>query len=81
MGSEWNLVCAAFNVKKLAAPLGTRGHPANPGPAAEDEGGNGPFRKLPALTPFVAGRGGLLGRLTPRVRPRAISVAPLTRGV
>lgn len=31
VGSEWNLVCAAFNVKKLAALLGTSRHPANPG--------------------------------------------------
>jgi hypothetical protein len=29
VGSEWSLVCAAFNLKKLAALLGTRG-PANP---------------------------------------------------
>jgi hypothetical protein len=81
VGSEWNLVCAAFNVKKLAALLGTRGHPANPGPAAGDEGGNGPLRKLPPLTPFFASRGGHLARLTPWVRPRAISVAPLAQGV
>ncbi|MDA1220376.1 MAG: transposase, partial [Chloroflexi bacterium] len=81
VGSEWNLVCAAFNVKKLAALLGTRGHPANPGPAPGDEGGNGPFRKLPSITPFFASRGGLLARLTPWVRPRAISVAPLAHSV
>jgi hypothetical protein len=30
VGSEWNLVCAAFNVKKLAAMLGSKGYPANP---------------------------------------------------
>jgi transposase len=30
VGSEWSLVCAAFNLKKLAALLGTSRHPANP---------------------------------------------------
>lgn len=30
VGSEWSLVCAAFNIKKLAALLGTSRHPANP---------------------------------------------------
>jgi hypothetical protein len=30
VSSEWNLVCAAFNVKKLAALLGISRHPANP---------------------------------------------------
>jgi transposase len=34
VGSEWSLVCAAFNIKKLAAFLGTSHHPANPEGAA-----------------------------------------------
>ncbi len=34
VGSEWSLVCAAFNIKKLAALLGTSRHPANPAGAA-----------------------------------------------
>ena len=33
VGGEWNLVCAAFNVKKLAALLGASRHPASPGQA------------------------------------------------
>ena len=34
VGSEWSLVCAAFNIKKLAALLGTSRHPANPAQTA-----------------------------------------------
>jgi len=30
VGSEWSLVCAAFNIKKLVTLLGARRHPANP---------------------------------------------------
>ena len=79
MGSEWNLVCAAFNVKKIAALLSTQRHPANPEQAAGDEGANRSISKLrpsaeglrPLIFLFFTG---LVARFTRSIRP-----APSTR--
>lgn len=69
--SEWNLVCAAFNVKKMAALLRAKGCPANPDPAPTDDGPNGPFssRRPPTFLFFS----GLLALFTPWADPRAAS--------
>ena len=63
VGSEWNLVCAAFNVKKIAVLLRAKGWPANPEEPAADDGParagepNAPASTLrsPALLSLIAG--------------------------
>ena len=75
VGSEWNLVCAAFNVKKIAALLPTQRHPANPEQAAGDEAAN---RSISKLRPSEDGLrlliflffSGLVARFTRSIRPR-----------
>ena len=75
VGSEWNLVCAAFNLKKIAALRPTRRHPANSEQAAGDEGANRSTSKLrpraqglrPPIFLFFSG---LVARFTRSIRPR-----------
>ena len=75
VGSEWNLVCAAFNVKKIAALLSTQRYPANPQQAAGDEGASRYVSKLhpsaeglrPLIFLFFSG---LVARFTRSIRPR-----------
>lgn len=75
--SEGNLVCAAFNLKKLGGLLQAKRHPANPGPPPKGRGracrqtgrAKGPFPDLrPSAFPFLSR---LLARLTGPPRPRA----------
>jgi hypothetical protein len=81
VGSEWNLVCAAFNVRKMGTLLRGRGRPANPGHTAGGKRANGPLWKLPPLKPFFPSRSGLLASLTRWARPPACKVAPLAHGL
>ena len=68
VGSEWNLVCAAFNVKKIAALLPTQRHPANPQQPAGDEGANRSISKLrPLIFLFLSGP---VARFIRSIRPR-----------
>ena len=65
-------VCAAFNVKKIAALLPTQRHPANPEQAAGDEAAN---RSISKLRPSEDGLrllifSGLVARFTRSIRPR-----------
>lgn len=78
VGSEWNLVCAALNVKKIAALLPTQRHPANPEQAAGDEGANRSISKLrPPIFLFFSG---LVARFTRSIPSTAIrAVSPLAR--
>lgn len=46
VSSEGNLVCAAFNLKKLARFLGVQRHPTQPGRRTRDAGASGSHRHL-----------------------------------
>jgi len=71
--SEWNLVCAALNIKKIAALLPTQRRRANPEQAAGDEGANRSLPKLrPPTFPSFSFFSGLLARFIRSVRPRGI---------
>jgi len=76
VASEWDLVCAAFNVKKIAVLLRAKGCPANPDPEFRDDGANGPLSSRRPST-FLFFFCGLLARWTPSVRPPARAVSPL----
>ena len=65
VGSEWNLVCAAFNVRKMGALLRGRGRPANP--------------KRFTLFFFLSFLSSPPARLTRSLCPRAFTVAPLVQ--
>ena len=75
VGSEWNLVCAALNVKKIVALLQTRRRHANHEQAAGDEGVNGSLSKLhpPSFLFFI----GLVARFSRSVRPWVSVASPL----
>ncbi len=75
VGSEWNLVCAALNVKKIAALLCTQRHLANPEQAAGYGGANGSLskRRPPTFLFFFIG---LLARFSRSVRTPASAVSP-----
>ncbi len=74
VGSEWNLVCAAFNVKKIAALLPIQRHPVNPEQAAGDEGANRSISKLrPLIFLFFSGP---VARFIRSIRPRPSARSP-----
>ena len=74
VGSEWNLVCAAFNVKKIAALLPIQRHPVNPEQAAGDEGANRSISKLrPLIFLFFSGP---VARFIRSTRPRPSARSP-----
>jgi transposase len=69
VGGEWNLLCAAFNVKKIAALLPTQRHSANPEQAAGNAGANRSISKLrPPIFLFFSGP---VARFIRSIRPRA----------
>jgi hypothetical protein len=75
VASEWDLVCAAFNVKKIAVLLRAKGCPAKPAPEFRDDGANGPLSsRRPSTFLFFCG---LLARWTQSVHPPARAVSPL----
>jgi transposase len=75
VGSEWNLVCAALNLKKIAALLSTQRHPANSEQVAGDEGVNRSFSKLrPPTIVFFTGLVARFTRINPSTDIRAASL-------
>ena len=77
VGSEWNLVCAAFNVKKIAALLRAKRYSANPEQTVGDQGANGSLSNLrPSIFLFFSG---LVARFTRSIRPRASAVSPFSQ--
>jgi hypothetical protein len=78
VGSEWNLVCAALNIKKVAALLPTQRRLANPEQAAGDEGASGSLSKLRSPN-FLFFFSGLLARFYRSIRPPASAVSPLAQ--
>jgi transposase len=77
--SEWDLVCAAFNVKKIAVLLRAKHRPANPEPTARDEAANGLLSNLQPRTFLFFSA--LVARLTRWVRPRACALCRLAHAV
>jgi len=74
--SEWNLVCAAFNLRKIAVLLRTTRGAATLEQAATEEGTNGQPSELPASTcPFLLS--GWMALLQLLVRPVPPKVTPL----
>ena len=75
VGSEWNLVCAALNLKKIAALLSTQRHPANPEQVTGDQGVNGSLSKRrPSTFLFFSGLLARFARLYPSTDIRAASL-------
>jgi transposase len=75
VGSEWNLVCAALNLKKIAASLSTQRHPVNPEQVTGDEGANGSLSKRrPSTFPFFSGVLARFSRLYPSTDIHAVSL-------
>lgn len=64
VASEWALVCAALNLKKIGTLLATQRYPANRVPAARDEGENGYGLLAKLRPPTLVFFNGLVARVT-----------------
>jgi hypothetical protein len=75
--SECNLMCAAFNVKKMAVLLRARRRPANPELAPRDEAANSPLFNFPL--PIFLFFSSFLARWTRLANPRPCADTPLAQ--
>jgi len=77
VGSEWDVVCAAFNIKKIAVLLRAKRYSANPEQAVGAQGANGSLSNLRASIFLFFNR--LLALFTRSIRPLASAVSPFSQ--
>jgi hypothetical protein len=76
--SEWDLVCAAFNIKKMGAFLGTLLRSPSPGKMVGDHTADGALSKQRSCASSLK-MGGLSELITRLVRPRASAVVQVAQ--